>query len=184
MNHYEIQLLGKDSLLKKSIAIDRHDQSIDELIQAMWKIMRQLKGAGLAAPQVGVNKRLLVFGFENNERYPAEQPILETVLINPEYEVIGSDTNVAWEGCLSVPHLRAQVERYTNIRYWGYNQQWQRIERVVSGFHARLIQHEIDHLDGMLLLDSVRDLSNLSYESVITKAPEPDYANWYLKVFA
>ena len=167
MSKYEIQILGKPALLQKSISVEKGDESIEQLVNAMWEIMGKLNGVGLAAPQIGVNKRVIVFGFTHNKRYPHEEKIENTVLINPEYEVLSESSVLDWEGCLSVSYLRGKVQRYDHIKYWGYDTHWNKVEKIARGFHARIIQHEVDHLDGILFPFRIGNFRHLSYESLL-----------------
>jgi len=120
-------------------------------------------GAGLAATQIGVPLRVVVFGYEENPRYPDAPPVPETVLVNPVIEPLTSETEAGWEGCLSVPGLRGLVPRCTRIRYSGFDPDGRPIEREAEGFHARVVQHECDHLDGILYPQRMRDLSTLGF---------------------
>lgn len=145
--------------------------SLHGLVQDLWDTMAACDGAGLAAPQIGVAKRLVVFGVEANPRYPDAEPVPMTVLINPHIEVIGTEVEGAWEGCLSLPGLRGYVERPVRIRYRGRDADGNRIDRRVSGFHARVVQHECDHLDGILFPMRIPDLRRFGFEDVLF--PEP-----------
>ncbi len=140
---------------------------LDALVADMFETMAALNGAGLAAPQIGVSKRVVIFGFEANPRYPDAEPVPTTVLINPVIETLGDDTEEGWEGCLSVPGLRGLVTRYATIRYTGYDQQAQPIDRTVSGFHARVVQHECDHLDGILYPMRLKDIRQMGFEEAL-----------------
>ncbi len=120
------------------------------LIEDMQDTMRHLDGAGLAAPQIGVSLRVVIFGFDSNPRYPEAQALPFTVLINPELEALSEETEAGWEGCLSRPGLRGRVPRWQRLRYCGQDPSGHRFEREVEGFHARVVQHECDHLDGIL----------------------------------
>ena len=139
-------------------------EALDVLIADMFDTMAALDGAGLAAPQIGVSKRLVIFGVESNPRYPDVEAVPTTVLINPEIEVVGSDAEAGWEGCLSVPGMRGLVERPNAIRYQGFDQTGSRIEREATGFHARVVQHECDHLDGILYPMRLTDLRLFGFE--------------------
>lgn len=138
--------------------------ALNALIQDMFDTMAALNGAGLAAPQIGVNVRLVIFGFEANPRYPDVEPVPTTVLINPELQFLGNDMDEDWEGCLSVPGMRGWVPRYRHLRYGGYDQHGRHFIRKASGFHARVVQHECDHLDGVLYPRRIRDLTRFGYE--------------------
>lgn len=140
---------------------------LEELITDMFDTMAALNGAGLAAPQIGVSQRVVIFGFESNPRYPEAEPVPTTVLINPTIEPLGEETSEDWEGCLSVPGLRGRVERHTTIRYRGYDQIGGEIDRTVSGFHARVVQHECDHLDGILYPMRLKDVRLMGFEEAL-----------------
>ena len=141
--------------------------ALDSLIEDMFDTMAALNGAGLAAPQIGVSKRVVVFGFQSNPRYPEAGSVPKTVLVNPEIEPLTDRIEEGWEGCLSVPGMRGLVPRYTRIRYRGHDQRGERIDRTVDGFHARVVQHECDHLDGILYPMRITDLRNFGYEEVL-----------------
>jgi len=138
-----------------------------ELIRDMDDTMRALNGAGLAAPQIGVSLRVVIFEVTRNPRYPDAGEVPYTVLINPELTPLGDDTEDGWEGCLSVPGLRGLVPRYRRLRYRGYDANGLPIDRSVEGFHARVVQHEVDHLDGILYPMRLRSLHDLGYEDTL-----------------
>jgi len=167
MHNPTVKIMGESILTEKSAPVTRFDESLILLVQALKNAMLKNKGVGIAAPQIGVNQRVIVFGFEKNERYPSEKPVPLTVLINPEYKVVSETLISGWEGCLSVPGLRGLVPRYEKIKYWGYDEDENLIERCVGGFHARIIQHEIDHLDGILFPFRIKDFKNFGYETVL-----------------
>jgi peptide deformylase len=138
------------------------------LLQDMRETMVAANGAGLAAPQIGVNLQVVIFGTgQIVPRYPQEPPIPPTVLINPLIESLGSDETLGWEGCLSVPGLRGQVPRWTRIRYRGVDEHGQAIDRTVDGFHARVVQHECDHLLGVLFPQRMRDFKLFGFTDVL-----------------
>lgn len=141
--------------------------ALDALILDMFDTMEILDGAGLAAPQIGESLRLLIFAVEENPRYPEVEPVPRTILINPSIEVIDETLDDGWEGCLSVPGLRGLVPRYRTIQYRGYDQNGAVIEREASDFHARVVQHEIDHLDGILYPQRIRDLRYFGFDEVL-----------------
>jgi peptide deformylase len=141
-----------------------------ELVQDMDDTMRALNGAGIAAPQVGVSRRVVIFEVTRNPRYPQAEPVPYTVLVNPVLEPIGVDQEDGWEGCLSVPGLRGLVPRWQRLRYRGFDIEGRPIDRTVAGFHARVVQHEVDHLDGILYPMRITDLRNLGYEDVLFPA--------------
>ncbi|MBX3669428.1 MAG: peptide deformylase [Rhodocyclaceae bacterium] len=142
-------------------------RALDELLADMLDTMRALDGAGLAAPQIGVDLRVVIFGFDANERYPDAPPVPYTVLINPELRPLSDAIEEGWEGCLSVPGLRGVVPRWNRLAYRGYDAEGRLIERVAEGFHARVVQHECDHLDGILYPMRVRDFTRFGYTDVL-----------------
>lgn len=151
-------------LLEMASPVTKFDTAeLHALVQDMFDTMAAMNGAGLAAPQIGVGLRVVVFGIESNPRYPNVEPVPTTVLINPEIEILGPEQDEAWEGCLSVPGMRGLVPRYTHLRYRGFDQYGNPIEREARGFHARVVQHECDHLDGILYPHRIRDLTKLGF---------------------
>ena len=146
------------------------------LVEDMFETMRAVDGAGLAAPQIGVDLALVIFGFSKNDRYPEAPPVPETVLINPQIEALSEVQEEGWEGCLSVPGLRGVVPRWARIRYTGFDLQGRRIEREAEGFPARVVQHECDHLIGKLYPMRIRDFSRFGFTSVLLPelGPESD----------
>jgi len=137
------------------------------LLSDMRETMIDAQGAGLAAPQIGVGLRVVIFGFEHNERYPDADPVPYTELINPQLTALDDAIEIGWEGCLSVPGLRGQVPRYTRLRYSGFDPEGRAIEREVSGFHARVVQHECDHLDGVLYPMRMGDMRSFGFTDVL-----------------
>lgn len=137
------------------------------LLQDMQDTMRHLNGAGLAAPQIGVDLQVVIFGFESNPRYPDAEPVPHTVLINPQVTPLGDEEEEGWEGCLSLPGLRGWVPRYRHLRYGGYDAEGNFFEREVSGFHARVVQHECDHLAGILYPMRIRDFTRFGFTDVL-----------------
>jgi len=137
------------------------------LIDDLFDTMRATDGVGIAAPQIGVDLQVVIFGFEQNSRYPDENGVPETVLINPLITPLGDDEDEAWEGCLSVPGLRGVVPRPTRVRYTGFDLDGGLIDRTVDGFHARVVQHECDHLIGRLYPTRMRDLTRFGYTDVL-----------------
>ncbi len=171
----EILKMGDARLLRIAKPVQRFDTpELHALIADMFDTMRAAEGAGLAAPQIGVDLAVVIFGFTKNRRYPDREPVPETVLLNPSIEPLSDDEEEGWEGCLSVPGLRAVVPRFANIRYRGFDQYGTPIEREAGGFHARVVQHECDHLIGKLYPMRVRDFSRFGYTSVLF--PEIDAA--------
>jgi len=137
------------------------------LIADMFDTMAALNGAGLAAPQIGISRRVVIFGVEANPRYPDAEPVPTTVLINPVIEVLTQQTEDGWEGCLSVPGMRGLVSRYTRLRYAGFDQHGKPLTREAQGFHARVVQHECDHLDGILYPMRLKDMRLFGYEDAL-----------------
>jgi peptide deformylase len=137
------------------------------LLADMRDTMRDLNGAGLAAPQIGVGMRVVIFGFEQSPRYPEADPVPFTVLINPVLTPLGDAQEEGWEGCLSVPGMRGLVPRYRDLRYTGLDAAGAPIDRTVSGFHARVVQHEVDHLDGILYPRRIRDLTQFGFNDAL-----------------
>ncbi len=156
--------MGDPTLLKRSQEVMEFNTSeLHELIQNMKDTMMHMNGAGIAAPQIGELKRVVMFGFESNERYPDESAVPYTILINPVIEALDDEMEEGIEGCLSVPGLSGSVPRFLNIRYKGRDQEGGVIERVVSGFHARVVQHECDHLDGVLYPARIKDFTTFGF---------------------
>lgn len=143
---------------------------LEALIQDMFDTMNALNGAGLAAPQIGVSQRVVIFEVQSNPRYPDAESVSRTILINPVLEPIGGEMEDGWEGCLSVPGLRGLVSRHKKLRYTGFDENGQRIDRTVSGFHARVVQHECDHLDGILYPMRIKDIRLLGFEEALSSA--------------
>ncbi len=137
------------------------------LVDDMFDTMRDLSGAGLAAPQIGVDLRVVIFGFQSSPRYPQAEPVPETILINPVLTPLSDEMEDGWEGCLSVPGLRGVVPRHARLRYQGFDLEGRPIDRSVSGFHARVVQHECDHLDGILYPMRIRDFSRFGFNEVL-----------------
>lgn len=141
--------------------------TIQDIVQDLLDTMHAASGAGLAAPQIGVPLQIVVFGFEKNQRYPNEAPVPQTILINPIITPIGHSQENAWEGCLSVPGMRGLVPRFQEIRYQGLDESGQIIDRTVSGFHARVVQHECDHLIGKLYPMRIEDMRQFGFTEVL-----------------
>lgn len=158
----DLRLLQKAWPVEKLGTVELHD-----LIGDMLDTMHHLNGAGLAAPQIGVDLQVVIFEVNSNPRYPDVAPIPLTVLINPELEYLSSEQMEDWEGCLSLPGLRGRVPRCTRVRYRGMDASGQVIDRVVEGFHARVVQHETDHLQGVLYPMRMRDFSKFGFTEVI-----------------
>lgn len=165
----EILKMGDPRLLRVAQPVREFDTpQLHALLQDMQDTMKAANGAGLAAPQIGVDLQVVVFGTDApNPRYPDAPPVPRTVLVNPEIVPLSSEEEEGWEGCLSVPGLRGVVPRFSRIRYSGFDEKGQRIERVAEGFHARVVQHECDHLVGKLYPMRVRDFSKFGYTEVL-----------------
>jgi len=164
----EILKMGDPRLLKVASQVEAFDTSdLNDLIADLKDTMAAAQGAGLAAPQIGVDLAVVVFGFGRSQRYPDAPPVPETVLINPVITPLSDEEENGWEGCLSVPGLRGVVPRFARIRYTGFDQYGQRIDREAEGFHARVVQHECDHLIGKLYPMRVRDFRLFGYTSVL-----------------
>ena len=162
--------MGDPRLLEVSRAVDPIDPlALAPLLNDMWDTMAAASGAGLAAPQIGVMRRVVIFGYQQNPRYPEAPPIPQTVLINPVITPLGDEREDGWEGCLSVPGMRGVVPRYRRVRYRGHDQYGEVIEREVSGFHARVVQHECDHLDGILYPQRIEDMRSFGFIDTLSE---------------
>ncbi len=160
--------MGDPSLLRRSEEVREFGTpELLALIADMRDTMRDYAGVGLAAPQIGVNLRLVIFGVQSSPRYPDAEAVPDTVLVNPVITPMALDMEDGWEGCLSVPGLRGMVPRYKSVRYQGFDEYGALIDRTVSGFHARVVQHECDHLDGILYPMRMRDFSRFGYNDVL-----------------
>jgi peptide deformylase len=156
--------MGDARLLQVAHPVERFGTpELRALIADMEDTMQALNGAGLAAPQIGVGRRVVIFGITANPRYPDAGPVPQTVLINPELTALDATMEDGWEGCLSVPGMRGLVPRYLRLRYRGFDADGAVIERAVEGFHARVVQHECDHLDGVLYPMRIRDMRNFGF---------------------
>lgn len=170
----EILKMGDPRLLRVAQPVTAfHTPELRALIDDMFETMAAANGAGLAAPQIGVDLQLVIFGFERVARYPDAPPVPRTVLINPVVTPLDDTMEEGWEGCLSVPGLRGVVPRHARIRYRGFDPQGQAIEREADGFHARVVQHECDHLIGRLYPTRMTDLTKLGYTSVLFPELDP-----------
>ena len=165
----DILKMGNPDLLKVSEPVDFEKDDLTTLIEDMKETMKANDGAGLAAPQIGVFKRLVIFGFDTNDRYPEADSVPFTVLINPIITPLSDEQENGWEGCLSVPGLRGVVPRFTHIKYEGYDAEGNKIEREVGDFHARVVQHECDHLDGILYPMKIEDYRYFGFHEEIFK---------------
>ena len=170
----EILKMGDPRLLQVALPVEHFGTAeLRALVTDLFATMRSVHGAGLAAPQIGVDLQVVIFGFGQNERYPDAPPVPETVLVNPSITPLGDVEEEGWEGCLSVPGLRAVVPRFARIRYTGFDVDGALIEREAEGFHARVVQHECDHLIGKLYPMRVRDFSRFGYTSVLFPELDP-----------
>jgi peptide deformylase len=168
--------MGEPLLRQVAAPVTRFDAELAALLTDMDDTMRSQSGAGLAAPQIGVGLRVVIFELKDNPRYPDLTPVPYTVLVNPELTPLDTEQDEGWEGCLSVPGMRGLVPRYRRLRYRGFDAAGAPIDRTVEGFHARVVQHEVDHLDGILYPQRVRDLRNFGFEDALTgqMTPMPD----------
>jgi peptide deformylase len=175
MTIHTILRMGDPRLLRVAQPVQRFATSeLRTLVADLFETMRAVNGAGLAAPQIGVDLQLVIFGFNHNDRYPEAPPVPETVLVNPVVEPIGADEEEGWEGCLSVPGMRGVVPRFARIRYRGFDLEGQPLEREAEGFHARVVQHECDHLVGKLYPMRIRDFSHFGFTSVLFPELDPE----------
>ncbi|MEX1826090.1 peptide deformylase [Luteibacter sp. CQ10] len=166
----EILKMGDERLLRIAPPVPDGmigSSELDALIADMFDTMHHVGGVGLAAPQIGVDLQLVIFGFEHADRYPDAPPVPRTILLNPVITPLSQDMEEGWEGCLSVPGLRGAVNRYTLIRYQGVDPQGQPIDRTAEGFHARVVQHECDHLIGRLYPSRITDFTKFGYTEVL-----------------
>jgi peptide deformylase len=171
----EILKMGDPRLLRVADPVKEFGTpELEALIADMFDTMHAANGAGLAAPQIGVNLRLVIYGFKQNTRYPDAPPVPETVLINPKLRPLSAEMVDGWEGCLSVPGLRGVVPRFSALHYEGFDQYGNVISRDADGFHARVVQHECDHLDGILYPMRITDLSQFGYVDVLFPDLDPN----------
>jgi peptide deformylase len=165
---HPILKMGDPRLLKIARPVERFDTpELHALIADMFQTMASAGGVGLAAPQIGVDLQLVIFGFDNSDRYPDAPPVPRTILLNPVIDPLSDEMEDGWEGCLSVPGLRGVVPRHRAIRYRGFDPQGQPIDREAEGFHARVVQHECDHLIGRLYPSRIRDFSQFGYTEIL-----------------
>jgi len=168
MSVRDILKMGDPRLLRQAEPVSQFGTTeLELLIEDMFDTMHAANGAGLAAPQIGVNLQLVIFGFKQNVRYPDAPPVPETVLINPVLRPLSDEIDEDWEGCLSVPGLRGIVPRWSRLHYEGYDRNGQPISRDADGIHARVVQHECDHLVGILYPMRVNDFSRFGYVDVL-----------------
>jgi peptide deformylase len=160
----DVLRMGDERLLRRSAEVARFGTpELAALLEDMRDTMAHLNGAGLAAPQIGVDLRVVIFGVKSNPRYPDVEEVPDTVLINPVLEPLSDEIEEGWEGCLSVPGMRGWVPRWKRLRYWGFDEHGLRFSREVEAFHARVVQHECDHLDGILYPMRIRDLTKFGF---------------------
>jgi peptide deformylase len=170
----KILKMGDERLLRVAQPVREFGTpELQALVADMFETMAAVNGAGLAAPQIGVDLQLVIFGFERNARYPDAPPVPMTVLLNPVITPMTEAMEEDWEGCLSVPGLRGIVPRIARIRYSGFDENGRTVEREAEGFHARVVQHECDHLIGRLFPTRMTDLRRLGYTSVLFPGLEP-----------
>jgi peptide deformylase len=168
MTVHDILRMGDARLLRQAEPVTQFaTPELRALIDDLFDTMRAANGAGLAAPQIGVNLQLVIFGFRENTRYPDAPAVPETVLLNPRLTPLSDETEDGWEGCLSVPGLRGMVPRWRHLRYEGVDQHGQPISRDVDGFHARVVQHECDHLAGILYPMRIKDFSRFGFVDIL-----------------
>lgn len=160
----EVLRMGHPVLREKAKPVDKlATAELRALVEDMKETMKAKNGAGLAAPQIGVGQRVVIFGVDKNPRYPDAEEVPFTVLVNPKLVMLSREVEEDWEGCLSVPGMRGVVPRYVKLRYTGFDHEGQPIDRVAEGFHARVVQHEVDHLDGILYPQRMTDLTRFGF---------------------
>lgn len=172
----EILKMGDPRLLRQAQAVTQFGTpELEQLVEDMFETMRAVNGAGLAAPQIGVDLQLVIFGFGHNQRYPEAPAVPETVLINPVLTPLSEEEEEGWEGCLSVPGMRGVVPRWSRLRYQGVDLHGNEIDRTVDGFHARVVQHECDHLQGILYPMRIRDFRQFGFTEVLFPELDPNH---------
>lgn len=168
MKPFPILKMGDPKLQTPAkVVADFSDPHLQKDIAELKFAMKTFGGVGISAPQIGINKRIILFGFEHSARYPTEKPVPFTILINPTYTTLTEQQEESWEGCLSVPGLRGKVPRFTRIEYSAFNLDGNEIKIIAEGFHARIIQHECDHLDGVLFPERIVDMKNFGFEELL-----------------
>ena len=169
----EVLRMGDPRLLERSREVEAFGTpQLLSLVADMRDTMAHLNGAGLAAPQIAVGLRVVIFGVQKNPRYPDAEEVPDTVLVNPVVEPLGEEMEEGWEGCLSVPGMRGAVPRYRRVRYRGFDENGNPLERIAEDFHARVVQHECDHLDGILYPMRMPDLSRFGFVDVLFSGQE------------
>jgi peptide deformylase len=159
--------MGHPVLSQVAQPVERFGPELQALLQDMKDTMAAQNGAGIAAPQIGVSQRVVIFGVTKNPRYPDAEEVPFTVLVNPKIEFLSKELEEGWEGCLSVPGMRGVVPRFTRLRYTGFDEDGRPIDRVADGFHARVVQHECDHLDGILYPQRMTDMGRFGFTDVL-----------------
>jgi peptide deformylase len=173
MSVREVLRMGHPVLRERARPVEKFaTPELRELLQDMKDTMAAKNGAGLAAPQIGVSQRVVVFGVESNPRYPDAEEVPFTVLVNPKIVLLTREVEEGWEGCLSVPGMRGMVPRYTKLRYTGFDGEGIPIDRIAEGFHARVVQHECDHLDGILYPQRMTDMSRFGFNEELFPGEE------------
>jgi peptide deformylase len=173
MSVREVLRMGHPVLRERASAVEKFaTPELRELLQDMQDTMAAKNGAGLAAPQIGVSQRVVIFGVESNPRYPDAEDVPFTVLVNPKIILLTKEVEEGWEGCLSVPGMRGIVPRYTKLRYTGFDAEGNPIDRIAEGFHARVVQHECDHLDGILYPQRMTDMSRFGFNEELFPGEE------------
>ena len=167
----EVLRMGDPRLWQKSLPVTNF-RELEDLLRDMRDTMAHLNGAGLAAPQIGVQLRVVIFGVTANPRYPDIEPVPDTVLVNPVLTPLAAEMEEGWEGCLSVPGMRGWVPRFTKLRYAGQDEAGKFFQRDVEGFHARVVQHEVDHLEGILYPMRIRDFTRFGFNEALFPGQE------------
>ena len=172
---HPILKMGDPRLLRVAQPVKRFGTNeLRELIADMFETMEAANGVGLAAPQIGVDLQLVIFGFDRNERYPDAPAVPRTILLNPHITPLSAEKEEGWEGCLSVPGMRGAVDRFKTIRYSGVDPEGNTIERTAEGFHARVVQHECDHLIGRLYPSRISDFSKFGFTEILFPDMDPN----------
>jgi peptide deformylase len=170
----EVLRMGHPVLAQVAQPVQDFGPELQGLLEDMKDTMAAQNGAGIAAPQIGVSRRVVIFGVDKNPRYPDAEEVPFTVLVNPRIEFLSKDVEEGWEGCLSVPGMRGVVPRFARLRYTGFDERGQPIDRVADGFHARVVQHECDHLDGILYPQRMTDMARFGFTDVLFPGMETE----------